>query len=234
MTMEGSEGVAEDVQANAGHTLTQDQVRKVVQREKAEAAEKARREAMAEYEKQLEALRNQPSMGGMSPQFDKEEMYSQFKSKLMKEVQEEQDKQYQNQRQQEMNRIAGEYLGKMSKGKELYEDFDSVTANFEPEAFPQVVFLTSKMDNAPDIIYELSKNPSKLVTINNLAMTSPRMAEYELQKLADSIKNNQSALANNQTASPPLSRIQPSATASVDNSGPKSVRDFRKMRWLRS
>jgi hypothetical protein len=229
MTMEGiesSEMVAEAPRESVP-TMTQDQVRKVVQREKAEAIEKGRREAQAQYEQEIAALKQQQgSMGGMQPQIDEEKLYGKFFDRLMDDVKKQQFE-------QNMQNVAANYLMSMDKGKELYEDFEKVTSSFEPEAFPKVVQLVSQMENGADVIYELSKNPSKLVTINDLANRSPRMAQAQLQSLVESIKMNQSAKENNVRTNPPLSKHQPSATAGLDNGG-MSIADFKRAKYLKA
>ena len=227
MTMEGIEPVESVEAPREAPTMTADQVRKVVQREKAEAIEKGRREAQAQYEQELAALKQQQgSMGGMAPQIDEEQLYGKFFDRLMGDVQK-------HQFEANMQNIAANYIQNMSKGRDLYEDFDKVTAAFEPEAFPKVVQLVSGMENAADIIYELSKNPSKLVTVNDLANRSPKMAQAQLQSLVDSIKMNQAAKENNVRTNPPLSKHQPSATAGADSGG-MSIADYKRAKWLKA
>lgn len=233
MTMEGIEASEVADVPRESPTMTADQVRKVVQREKAEAVEKGRREAQAQYEQELAQLKaSQGSMGGMTQQIDEESMFGKFKDRLMKEFSEQQEQQKKAQFEQDMQQVAENYLSRMGKGSELYEDFDKVLADFEPQAFPRIVQLVSSMDNAADVMYELSKNPSKLVTINTLAKESPRMAQAQLQSLVESIKMNQSAKENNVRTNPPLARTQPSASAGSDT-GAMSLKDLKKMPWLR-
>ena len=49
----------------------------------------------------------------------------------------------------------------MFRGKELYDDFEEVTQDFSPAAYPQVTVMASEYDNLPDIVDELGKNPEK-------------------------------------------------------------------------
>ncbi len=211
-------------------TMTPDQVRKVVQREKADAYEKAKREAQKEIEQLKQA---QASVGGMAPQIDEEQLYGKFYERLMGDVQAQQEEQKRAHFEQQMQDVAQNYLLKMEKGKNVYDDFEAVTSSFEPEAFPKVVQLVSQMDNAADVIYELSKNPSKLVTINELANRSHKMAQSQLNSLVESIKMNQQAKENNVRTNPPLAKTQPSTSAGVDT-GAKTIADFKKMPWLRA
>ena len=225
-----TESPVEQAPIEQAPTMTPDQVRKVVQREKAEAYEKARREA----QKEIEALKqSQGSVGGMAPAIDEEQLYSKFYERLMGDAKAQQEAQKRAQFEQDMQNVAQNYLLKMEKGKGLYDDFEAVTSSFEPEAFPKVVQLVSQMENAADIIYELSKNPSKLVTISELADRSHKMAQSQLNSLVESIKMNQMAKENNVRTNPPLARTQPSTSAGSDT-GAKTVADFKKMPWLRA
>ena len=144
---------------------------------------------------------------------------------------EDEQKRYNDQLEQEVNQVATQYFGKMAQGKDLYEDFQAITADFNPAEFPQLVYLANEMDNTPAVIYELAKNPSKLAAIDRLVERSPNMARAELAKLSESIKRNVDAKANLQEPQDPLSRLKPSPVG-TDN-GTKNVRDFKKSSFLR-
>ena len=144
---------------------------------------------------------------------------------------EDEKKRYSEQLEQEVNQVATQYFGKMAQGKDLFEDFEAITADFNPAEFPQLVFLANQMDNTPAIIYELRKNPSKLAYLDRLVEKSPSMARSELGKLSESIKRNDDAKSQLQEAQNPLDRLKPSPTG-TDN-GVKSIRDFKSSPLLR-
>lgn len=213
--------------------LTVEQVNKIVQREKAAAAEKARQEAEAKFQQEIAQLQaSQKSMGGMTPTVDADKLYEQVYGRIQQEQQAKLQQEQQAAYEAEINKLTDTYLQKMGQGKELYEDFDTVTAAFEPQAFPHVVVLASQLDNTADVMYDLSKNPQKLVTIAGLAERSPQMAKEQLRRLSESIKQNQTAKSQNIDAPQPLTAIKPSANAGSDGGG-KTVKDLRKMPWLR-
>lgn len=213
--------------------LTVEQVNKIVQREKAAAAEKAKQEAEAKFQQEIAALQaQQKSMGGMTQSVDTDKIYEQVYGRIQQEQAAKQQQEQQAAYESEINKLTDTYLQKMGSGKDLYEDFEAVTAEFEPQAFPHVVVLASQLDNTPDVIYELSKNPQKLMTIAGLAERSPHMARQQLQRLSESIKQNQQAKSQNVDAPSPISGIKPSANAGSDGGG-KTVRDLRKQPWLR-
>lgn len=205
---------------------------KVVAREKSRAAEAARREAEEKYQRELEALNAQRNSqeqrnANVSRDVDADAIYQQITERLNKEMQERQLK-------DQMTQVANNYLQKVGAAKANYQDFDEVTKDFDPTAFPQLTFLLSGIEGAGDVLYELSKNPTKLVMVDNLAQKSPKLAQTELQKLAQSINANKQAQADAQTQdiAEPLNRLQPSRVSG--SNGKMSIRDLRNQPWLRA
>lgn len=127
--------------------------------------------------------------------------------------------------------IAQQFLGKLSAAKDKYPDFEETLTNLEVHKFPEVVQLANNFDNTADIMYELGKNPSKAVILKQLAQLNPKMGALEIQRLSDSIKQNQSA-KQGPIAQPPLSQLTPSLTK-TDNA-PHTVSDYRNQPWLRA
>ncbi|MGB8806433.1 MAG: hypothetical protein WCC83_01110 [Candidatus Rickettsiella isopodorum] len=127
--------------------------------------------------------------------------------------------------------IAQQFLGKLSLAKDKYPDFEETLTNLEVHKFPEVVQLANNFDNTADIMYELGKNPSKAVILKQLAQLNPKMGALEIQRLSDSIKQNQSAKQTS-SAKPPLTQLTPSITK-TDND-PITVNDYRHQPWLRA
>ncbi|WP_342227837.1 hypothetical protein [Rickettsiella endosymbiont of Rhagonycha lignosa] len=127
--------------------------------------------------------------------------------------------------------IAQQFLSKLSLAKDKYPDFEETLANLEVHKFPEVVQLANNVDNTAEIMYELGKNPSKAVILKQLAQLNPKMGALEIQRLSDSIKQNQAA-KQGPIAHPPLSQLSPSLTK-IDN-GPVTVSDYRNQAWLRA
>lgn len=210
--------------------LSVEKVNEIVKREKAAALEKGRREAAEQYQS-MAGNAAQPSQGAQ-PNLNVDEIYNQIRQKFMEDAQREQEEKQQAAYQEEVKNVASSYYSKMNMGKSLYEDFEAVTSDFDPAAFPQLTFLIAGMENTPDIVYELAKNPQKLATIDLLANRDPKVAKKQLQKLAESINANKEALAKNPEISAPLSQLRPSPTAGVD-SGKMGIRDYKKLPFLR-
>lgn len=127
--------------------------------------------------------------------------------------------------QQQAQKIVQDFFTKLSTGKDKYQDFDSVVGDIDYGRFPNVVQLANNhIDNTHDVIYELGKDRSKLALLEQLVHMSPRDAIVQIQRLSQSIKDNESAGKMRQ-ANEPLSQMRPSNTG-MDN-GALSVKDLR-------
>lgn len=168
---------------------------------------------------------------GQQQGVDTQQVMQQVMQQLQAKQEEEQRKRDQEQLEQEVNQVAQQYFGKMAQGKEMFEDFEAMTADFNPAEFPQLVFLANQMDNTAAIIYELRKNPGKLADLAVLVERSPTLARGELSKLSESIKRNDEAKRTLQETQDPLNRLKPSPVG-TDN-GTKGVRDYKKADYLR-
>ncbi len=172
---------------------------------------------------------NSAGMGGMQqPQgFDRDALLKEAAAMMQSQMEEQRQTQEREQQKAQVDEIARTYIDKMAQGKEIYDDFDDVTGDFSPQAYPQVTILASQQDNLPDIMYELGKNPQKLATLHVLALSNPALARKEMTKLSQSIKKNEQALASNVKSPSPLSRLKHSAQAGQDN-GKRTISDMRK------
>ena len=173
----------------------------------------------------------QQQQQGQQQGADPQQIMQQVMQQLEQKQQADEQKRHQEQIEQEVKQVADQYFGKMAQGKDMYEDFEAMTADFNPAEFPQLVFLANQMDNTPAIIYELRKNPGKLADLAVLVEKSPSMARNELSKLSESIKRNDEAKRNLQEPQNPLNRLKPSPVG-TDN-GEKTVRDFKGASFLR-
>lgn len=213
-------------------TLTTSQVNDIVKREKAHAAERARQQAQAEYQAELEKVRAEAagkpaSKGEIDATAIKQQVYEQF----MQDLQKHRDEVERKTQEDELKTIADQYYLKMGKGSQLFEDFNEVMGDFEPDKFPNAVMLAAQMENTPEIMYELANNPSKLLEIDGLAKTSPKLATKQLERLSKSIANNLEAKTNNVSAPPPLSKLK-SSSVGMDG-GKMTLKDFKNAPWLK-
>lgn len=231
-------GAPSEMQQPEERTFSQADVNALVGREKQAAAARARQEVEREYQQraeqsqmqqqqQMQSQAGQQGMPSSGPsQAEADALYQQVQERFNREMQERQF-------QQEMTNVANAYHSKMDTGRNAYSDFDEVTKEFDPTAFPQLVYLVSGLENAGDIIYDLSKNPSKLATLDALAQRSPRMAQAELGRLSQSISQNSNARqeADQYSTQAPLNPLQPSRVSG--SNGQMTVKDLRNQPWLR-
>lgn len=220
--------------------LPQSEVNKIVGRAKEEAASKARKAVEDSYAGRLEELQRQrqaqeaDAVAQSQQEHNTEVPRDVTADSVYQQVQERfNEEMRQRQFEQEMTQVAQNYTHKMKQGAENYEDFDEITKDFDPTAFPQLLYLVAGIDNAADVVYDLSKNPSKLAALDYLAERSPKQAHAELIKLSTSIGDNRRAQsdAQNQNVNAPLDRLQPSRISG--SNGKQSITDLRNQPWLK-
>lgn len=167
------------------------------------------------------------SMGGMAVP-DKEAIKQEVLNDLRKQMQEANEQRAKDDMDNEAKKIAETYQTRMAAGKDSFADFEEVMGDFNPAAFPNLVYLASQMDNTPAVMYELMKNPSKWATVAMLSDRDPRAAQSMISKISASIKANEQAKAEEKEVAPPLSRLSSSPTGQ-DNGTPSTVRDYKQM-----
>lgn len=219
--------------------LSQDQVNKIVAREKMQARESGRREAEEKYQREIESMNaqrvHQPQSNHSSSHVDSILIDQKVQEGLERQLARLDQEMKERQLKDQMSKVAGDYFQKIEQGKSAYSDFDEVTEGFDPKenASLPLVYHLSKIDNGGDVLYDLSKNPSKLANIQVLLHTNPKIAEKELSKLSKSISENRQSQADaqNQNVSDPLDRIQSSRVSG--SNGKMGVRDLRDQPWLK-
>lgn len=215
--------------------LSQDEVNKIVGSAKAQAEAKGRQQAEAEWQKRLEGVSLQQAASSMTtnPNVDAEAVTQQVLAKLDAQRQAHEQAHRQAQFDNEMSNVATRYLESVDKGSKTYQDFHDVTKIFDPTEFPQLVYLMKDLPNMEDVIYELSKNDEKLGRLQSLATTSPNYVKQKLADISKSIVENQQAQqeASANAVPEPLDRMQPSRL--TESGAPKSIRDLRKMSYLK-
>lgn len=211
----------------------------IVTRERHDAYNKGRRDAMSELEAQraAEAAQVQPQaapvaqqsgnvgMGGM-PQVTQEQiqqMIAQEAKKLddQRRLEAEQQSHYHTAQQ-----VAQNFNSQMANGKAKRPDFDEKVKDLDFSGMSPIVHLAAETGIADEIMVDLADNPQKITHLMMLAHTQPKLAQREMAKLAASIKANQQA-AKQAAPRDPLDQITPS-TVGTDN-GNMSVADYMKI-----
>lgn len=211
------------------------ELEKIVTREREKAHRKGKEEALMTLDQQqAPAPQDQapapqqaptPGIGGMpaqqqmSPDYIQQLIAEQVPLRMQQHVQEAQ-----------LHQLASSFDSKIKAAGERHPELKKKMdlLDFNDPSILGLVHLTNNMENTGDIWNELLDNPTKLSGISTLAAAQPKLAEHHLQALSNSIKQNQQALADHQSASEPLSQIKPTQKSGVDN-GNMSVADFQKM-----
>jgi hypothetical protein len=170
----------------------------------------------------------QPAPQGIDPA----QLQQLVAQQIAQQQEEQQRKAHDEQLHQEVNQVAKQYHGKMAQGSSLYDDFDAITADFNPAEFPQLVWMANELDNTAAVIYELRKNPGKLAQLATLVKESPGIARSEMSSLSQSIKRNEEAKRNLHEPQDPLNRLKPSPVG-TDN-GQKTIKDMKGASFLKA
>jgi len=219
--------VASDPNENQEKTLPISRVEELVKKAKLKGRDSMQAELDALKSENEKLKNNSGSMGGMPIPVDKEALKQEVLNDLRQQFQEANEKRAQEEMDKEAKKIADTYRSRMSAGKEEYEDFDEVMADFNPASFPNLVLLASQVDNTPAVMYELVKNPSKWATLAILSDRDPHAAQNMINKISSSIKANQQAKASEKEVPSPLGRLSSSTTG--QDGGEPSLRDFKRM-----
>jgi hypothetical protein len=201
--------------------IPQSQVSRIAAREAREAADRARQETIAEYERRTqEANREQASSIGGIQQQSPDQIRDMIRQEAMMMS-----------RQAQAQQIESDFKSKIAAERMADPDFADSYDALNIEAHPELVIWANGLDNTAQIIKDLANNPAKYSNILMLAKSgAPMLAQKELQKLSQSIKAN--LAAQKQPKAPdPLSQIKPSSIG-VDN-GSMEVSDYRNQDWLR-
>ena len=126
---------------------------------------------------------------------------------------------------EQAQKLVQNFWSKIAPGKEKYQDFDAVTGDIEYARFPNVVQLLAEYaDNAHDLLYHMGNDRLKMSQLEQLAYMSPKDAVRQVQRMSQSLKDNETA-SKTRIPNEPLSQMRPSNTG-TDN-GVMGVKDYR-------
>ena len=200
----------------------QSELNEIVGRAKHDAVESFKRQQQSQYAQQTPQSNQVQSAKSLSEddvkRLTSEELTRQ-RDQWTREAQERADADI-------AQRIVNSYKEKIAPGKDKYEDFEAVTNNVDMRYYPNVVQLLAEyVDNSHDVLYDLAKHRSKLGQIEQLCSLNPQYAIYEIKRLSDSIKENDST-SQMKHANSPLSQQRPSNTG-TDSGNTLSMRDLK-------
>jgi hypothetical protein len=215
--------VQETAQQVQERLFKQSELNEIVGRAKHDAVESFKRQQQTQYAQQAPQSNQTQSSKSLSEDDVKRltgEELSRQRNEWTREAQERADAEI-------AQRIVSSYKEKIAPGKEKYEDFEAVTNNVDMRYYPNVVQLLAEyVDNSHDVIYELAKNRTKLYQLESTCGHNPQDAIYEIKRLSDSIKANESS-SQMKHANSPLSQQRPSNTG-TDSGGTLSMKDLKR------
>lgn len=230
-----------NVPANTpSRSYSEEEVNKIVGGKKQKAYDQGYETARNELLKQQNTVTQQPttnpsqqSFGGM-PQMSQADLDKLVTDKVQSIAQQQQQQAHNEYWQQQGQEIASQINAKLEKGKALYDDYDKVVTPGAVKDIANVALLANKVDNTADVMYDLMKNPSKLIQIETLLDKARNeksqyhldLANQMLRDLSTSITANKTAAANQPHINKPLSQVNPS-NVGADN-GSRTVSDIRK------
>jgi len=151
------------------------------------AYDRAKRELEEQYKKPQETSH---SIGGIQQQ--SEEQIRQLMRDEYQKMQAQQHEEWKKQNlQEQINNLANDFMGKISSANDAYPDLAKRVD--EIGDLDQLIYYINETDAVPGIVDDLLNNGHKVAALFTLADKSPAMLRKELKKMADSIKNNESA-----------------------------------------
>jgi hypothetical protein len=212
--------------------LPQSKVNEIVQERLRQKENVLRQQHEKERAEWQSSQQSQSSMGGMNELSP--ESIQQMIEQATKKQQERLTQEWlvHNQAQQDENTVKS-FVSKLQGASDKYADFDTKVAALQLDKIPNMVRLADEVENTQDVMYDLAENPAKLGNILALANdpNTYHLAKIAMQRLSDSIKQNESA-QNVRHASNPLKPVRPSLSG-TDN-GSNGVSGQRKQPWLRA
>ena len=195
------------------------------QQEVADLLTRERKEAVERYKRSAQPAQSQ-SQQPQQPAMTQDDIRRMAAEEAQNLMVEERDKAQRNAQMQEAERTASEFFGKLSAGKEKYQDFDQVMGSVKDWGkLATAVGLANMVENTHDVMYDLIKNPTKIAQIHSLAAISPDLAMAEMQRMSAAFKANEQA-GKTKLPNEPLSQMRPSNTGT--DSGALSVSDYKK------
>lgn len=209
-------------------TFRQSEVNEIVKRAKNDAVETFRRVQTEQphYAEQKYGVNQSVQQQFSSTHEGSQDIKQLVAEEARKQIDEIRNESYRQSQEEASKKTVQNFWNKVLPGKEKYQDFDKVVGDIDFQRFPNVVqLLGDYIDNSDAVLYELGKDRIKMANLEQLANMSPRDAIVQAQRLAQSIKDNESA-SKVRLPNEPLSQMRPT-NAGTDN-GAMTVSDYRK------
>lgn len=202
--------------------LTQAEINDLVGAAKQKGYQKALRDT-AQFSGHSNVQQQSPSGdNGTSSSINEADLQNVVKNTMAEMLEKQRQEQLQQQQLAQAEQIVKELTPKLEDARGRYEDYDmvinSATSGFQNN--PHILAYANGVDNAGDVLYDISKNPEKLIA---LAQMPEDMARSRILALSNSIKQNNQAPKQ---TSAPLNHIS-SSSKSPDSEPEYSVAYFQ-------
>ncbi len=208
--------------------ISQSRVNEIVQQRTREASEKAYQRGLTESQQKAQQQAQPAStMGGMTQMTD-EQQRAVMRQEVDRMLNERASDYKRQQTQENINQMAQNYLGKIDAAKEKYPDL----ANRREEIgeFAELIPFINEIEDAAGVTDHLLNNGHNVASLLFLAEKSPAFVRRELKKLAESIKQNESA-KDWPHINAPLNSVTPSINTM--DSGSSSIEALKNTDFLR-
>ena len=219
-------------------SFTSDVVKKVVEREKAKAFERGKREALMELQQQQQIApeqaaqapqqQQQQQLGGM-PQLNQADIERMIAERAPLALQQHVNKLQQDQ-------MVNTFVSKMQLAEQQFPGLEAElnNLNYSDPRMHSFIAMANQMENTGEIMKEVLDNPTKMESLLNMAYNQPHMAQKALKSLIDSIKTNETSKAEEAQARDPMSQVKSSTTpGAVGSQYDMSVKDIQKLLFKR-
>ena len=217
------------------------QVKKVVEREKAKAFERGKREALMQLQQEQQQIpaeqqqapiqqQQQPVFNGQSQGMGGMQQMSQADIERMIAEQAPQALQQHVQKLQQ-EQMVNTFVQKMQQAEQKYPGLEAElnNLNYNDPRMHSFIAMANQMENTGEIMKEVMDNPTKMESLLNMAYNQPYQAQKALKSLSDSIKTNQTAKAEEAQARDPMSQVKSSTTSGAESQHDMSVQDLRRL-----
>ena len=220
--------------------FNQIQMQDAIKRERQKAYEKGQRDKLMEL--QTQQMPQEASQQQLAPQQALQSMQGQQQGLGgMQQMSMEQIERMISERaplavQQHVNQLKSEsmvntFVNKMQAAEQKYPGLEQKlnNLNYEDTRMLRLIEMSNGLENTGDIMNELLTNPQKLSVVLSEVINQPYLAHQQLMSLSNSIKVNQTALADEVQANAPMSQLKPSTHTGMADSKDVSVQDLRRM-----
>jgi hypothetical protein len=207
-------------------TFTQEELDRIVAKEKAQAERKVRRE-MAQAAQQPQ---NQvPTEAPRPDQFKSPEEYAEAKAEYLAN-----QKLAEREAEKQRTKVESEFEDRLEEARAKYDDYDDVVYAHPKDGGPAISEYMAEAiresDLGPEIAYHLGKNPKESLRIYGL---SPLAQAREIGKIEASLSSAPAVVKKPSSAPEPIKPVGArSATPKYDPSDPRSSNTMSDSEWI--